>query len=91
MNWNLDSASFKQLFWYGENNGVLEKETILFFDCFRYCVWKLRSNKKAPTLSTLIASVSHVISNIFAMKPAIRLAFQRNNNLVEFLGATAER
>jgi hypothetical protein len=25
MNWNLDSASFKQLFWYGENNGVLEK------------------------------------------------------------------
>jgi hypothetical protein len=54
-------------------------------------LWKLRSNKKAPTLSTLIASVSHVISNIFAMKPAIRLAFQRNNNLVEFLGATAER
>ncbi len=91
MNWNLDNSSFKQLFRYGENNGVLEKETILFFDCFRYCLWKLRSNRKAPTLSAIVDSISHVISNIFALKPAIRVAFQRNNNLVEFLGAIAER
>jgi hypothetical protein len=45
MNWNLNETIFNQLYWYGQNGDALEKETLLFFDCFRFTIWKFKMRK----------------------------------------------
>jgi hypothetical protein len=90
MNWDLNDGEFKMLYWYGQSPEKLEKESLLFFYCFRFSIWKRRCRRSLPHPDSVLCNISHLLSNVCARRPKIRNSIQRNNNVSNLLQVLLE-
>jgi hypothetical protein len=62
---------FDQLYWYGLDgdgtDGTLP--VIIFFDLFRYCLWKFKTRRKLPRIIELTEILTSMLGTILMIKP----------------------
>jgi hypothetical protein len=82
-----NDPNLKNLFWYGIGNGTLDKDILIIFEVFRFCIWKAKTRKKIPTALTVTEQTKDIFHTIGTIKPGIVISIQRNNNCSNFLQA----
>jgi hypothetical protein len=59
-------------------NDKLDKELLLTFELFRYCLWKSKIRKTVPRARTVFNLLTNILSTIFSIKPEIETKFRNN-------------
>jgi len=82
-----NDPNLKNSYWYGIGNGTLDKDILIIFEVFRFCIWKAKTRKKIPTALTVIEQSRDIFHTIGTLKPSIVISIQRNNICSNFLQA----
>jgi exonuclease III len=82
-----NDPNLKNVFWYGIRNGTLDKDFLIIFEVFRFCIWKSKTRKKIPTALAVTEQSKDVFHTIGTIKPGIIASIQRNNLCPNFLQA----
>jgi hypothetical protein len=86
--WNVHDFNFEKLYWFGDLNGLLDRQSLLLFDIFRYQLWSMRQ-RKVVNYDLIVYGTVNTLRTIFLIKPAIRANFLNNNsvaNIVQAIG-----
>jgi hypothetical protein len=78
----------KNIFWYGIVEAELDKELLLIFEIFHYCIWKEKTAKKIPSVLTVSESFFNILHTIFGISLKIRDNFTKNPKCANLLQAT---
>ncbi len=65
----------------------LDRQTLLLYDIFRFQIWNMK-NRKIINFDFIVDNTINLLRTIFILKPSVKLAFTRNNNLANILQAT---
>jgi hypothetical protein len=87
LSWNSENFFFEDLYWYGVDGNKLDRQALLLYDIFRFQIWNMK-NRKIINFDFIVDNTISVLRTIFILKPSVKLAFTRNNNLVNILQAT---
>ena len=81
--------NFDKLYWYGlEGNGTDGSvPIIIFFDLFRYCLWKFKTRRKLPRIIELSEIFTSMLGTILFIKPKLRAAIFNNRLIANVLQA----
>jgi hypothetical protein len=82
-----NDPNLKNIFWYGIVEGELDKELLLIFEIFRYCIWKEKTAKKIPHVLTVTESFFNILNTIFGISFKIRDNFTKNPKCANLLQA----
>jgi hypothetical protein len=83
-----ENAEFDQLYWFGNNNGILDRNTLLVFDIFRYHLWLCKKQRIFPRVPILVDRTCATLEIIFRVKPSIKKSVQNNVILANILQVT---
>jgi hypothetical protein len=64
--------NFDKIFWYGIDGTEHSQALQLFFDIFRYCLWKFKTRRRLPRIIELSDIFLAILDTILAIKPKIR-------------------
>ncbi len=87
LTWNAVDLNFDKLYWFGDINGQLDKQTLLLYDIFRYQLWSMRQ-RRIVDLDLLISGTVNTLRIVFRLSPAIRTQFLNNNSVANIVQAT---
>jgi hypothetical protein len=82
-----NDPNLKNIFWYGIVEGELDKELLLIFEIFCYCIWKAKTAKKIPRVLTVADSFFCILQTIFGISFKIRDNFMKNPKCANLLQA----
>jgi len=82
-----NDPNLKNVFWYGIANGKLDKEMLLIFGIFRYCIWKAKTAKTIPRSLNISESFFNMLQTIFSISFKTRDNFLKNPNCANLLQA----
>jgi hypothetical protein len=86
LKWDINNCDFDNVYWYGDCAGNLDRNVLLFYDIFRYQIWAMKIRRIVDT-NLLIENVFSHLNTIFIVKPSIKTAFLKNNQLSTILQA----
>jgi hypothetical protein len=86
LKWDSLSIDFNSVYWCINCMGNLDRNILLFYDVFRYQIWSMKLRRIIEP-NAIISNVFSQLKSIFNVKPSIKNAFQRNNNLSSILQA----
>jgi hypothetical protein len=69
--WDAHDLNFDMLYWFGDLNGLLDRQSLLLYDIFRYQLWSMRQ-RKLINYDLIISGTVNTLRTIFAIKPSIR-------------------
>jgi hypothetical protein len=75
------------IYWYGMDGTKLDRQTLLLYDIFRFQIWNMKT-RKIINFDFIINNTINLLRTIFILKPSVKIAFSRNNNLANILQAT---
>ncbi len=81
--------NFDKIFWYGIDGTEHSQALQLFFDIFRYCLWKFKTRRRLPRIIELSDIFLAILDTILAIKPKIRRKIFNNRliaNISQALG-----
>ncbi len=80
---------FDKIYWYGlDGNGTDGTVSIIiFFDLFRYCLWKFKTRRKLPRIIELSEIFTSMLGTILTIKPKLRAAIFNNRLIANVLQA----
>jgi hypothetical protein len=80
LNSNLLSDDFQTLYWYGYNDNILDHQQsfLIFFDSFRYMIYKFRLRHVVPLYSTLEREIVFFILKICDVKGCKKHIFEQH-------------
>jgi hypothetical protein len=87
LTWNSENFNFENLYWYGMDGTKLDRQTLLLYDVFRFQIWNMK-NRRIINFDFITDNSINLLRTIFTLKPSIKTAFSRNNNLANILQAT---
>jgi hypothetical protein len=82
-----DHLGFSCAFWYGDTNNKIDKSLQLFFEIFRYTVWKFKLRRQLPLLNTFTHIMFEQLRLLCNLRPVYREDFARHFNREIFLQA----
>ncbi len=88
INISSETADFDQLYWFGNNNGLLDRNLLLIFDIFRYHVWLCKKQRIFPSISMLVDRTCATLETVFRIKPSVNRSIQNNVILANILQVT---
>ncbi len=59
----------RNAYWNGMINDKLDKELLLTFELFIYCIWKAKIRKTVPRARSVFYLLTNILSTIFSIKP----------------------
>jgi hypothetical protein len=87
IHWNPEDVTFDQVYWFGNINGKLDRNILLFFDIFRYHIWCNKRMHVFPDLCRLVDGICSTLATIFTVKPLIKSNFRKSTSLAGVLQA----
>jgi hypothetical protein len=87
LTWNSENFIFENLYWYGKDGANLDRQSLLLYDVFRFQIWNMK-HRRIINFDYIIENTINVLRTIFVLKPSIKIAFSRNNNLANIIQAT---
>jgi hypothetical protein len=88
INISSETTDFDQLYWFGNNNGLLDRNFLLVFDIFRYHVWLCKKQRIFPRVTMLVDRTCASLETVFRVKPSIKRSIQNNLILANILQVT---
>ncbi len=86
LNWvDCDSIIFDNVYWMGNFRGEFDGLALLVYDIFRYLIWSSKLKKIFPRIEILLSGFSSILGTAIAVKPGLRAALLRNNNISNIL------
>jgi hypothetical protein len=90
-----ENQLFPRAFWYGDTGVVtnadtenpIDKSLQLFYDIFRYSVWKFKLRQQLPLLEPFTHTFFEQIRLICSVRPRLREDFSKHFNREIFLQA----
>ncbi len=73
-----NDPNIRNIYWNGIIQNSLNKELLLLFELFRYCVWKSKIRRTVPRARTILYFLTNILSTIFSIKPEIETKFRNN-------------
>ncbi len=73
-----NDPNIRNIYWNGIIQNSLNKELLLIFELFRYCVWKSKIRRTVPRARTILYFLSNILSTIFSIKPEIETKIRNN-------------
>jgi hypothetical protein len=77
--WNVPDLDFDRIYWFGNLNGQLDRETLLLHDLFRFQLWAMKQ-RRVLDFDLLITNTIGMLRTIFSIKLSIRTSFLKNNS-----------
>jgi hypothetical protein len=78
---------FENLYWYGIENEENKMELSIYFDLFRYVLWKFKTRRVLPRIAEFISIYTSLLDTILAIKPKIRAKIFNNRLIANVLQA----
>jgi hypothetical protein len=78
---------FDNLYWYGTDGNESSLACLIFFDLFRYCLWKFKTRRKLPRILELTDILLSMLGTILAVKPKLRITFFNTRLIANVLQA----
>jgi len=78
---------FEKLYWYGIDGNDSSLASIIFFDLFRYCLWKFKTRRKLPRIVELMDIFLPMLGTILTIKPKLRTCFFNTRLIANVLQA----
>jgi hypothetical protein len=69
----------------GNFRGEFDGLALLVYDIFRYLIWRSKLKKIFPRIDILLSEFSSILGTAIAVKPGLRAALLRNNNISNIL------
>jgi hypothetical protein len=88
MNICIENPDFDQLYWFGNNNGLMDRNLLLIFDIFRYHLWLFKKQRTFPHISMLVDRTCSTLETIFKIKASVKKSIQNNVILANILQVT---
>ncbi len=66
---------FENLYWYGIEDGESKLVLTIFFDLFRYVLWKFKTRRVLPRIVEFISVYTSLLDTILSIQPKIRTKF----------------
>jgi hypothetical protein len=86
LNWTgCDNNTFENIYWFGNLRGDFDGLSLLVYDIFRYLIWNYKMKKIFPKVDNLVSGLRNILNTAIAVKPNLRTALVRNNNLSNIL------
>jgi hypothetical protein len=82
-----EHLGFSRAFWYGDTDDKIDKSLQLFFDIFRFTVWKFKLRRQLPLLNTFTYTIFEQIMLLCNLRPVYREEFAKHFNREIFLQA----
>ena len=79
--------NFDNMFWYGIDGTEHSQALQVFFDIFRYCLWKFKTRRRLPRIVELSEIFLAILDTILAIKPKLRRKFFNNRLIANVLQA----
>jgi hypothetical protein len=67
--------AFDKMYWYGIDGNEYFLALQIFFDIFRYCLWKFKTRRRLPRIIELSDIYLAILDTILAIKPKLRRLF----------------
>jgi hypothetical protein len=87
---NLAHPNFKSLYWFGlYSPDKFDGTPLLFFDLFRYCMWKAKTRGIIPNFEHTTELIMSLMFTILKISGKTRTSVENNNtfaNLLQALG-----
>ena len=80
-------AAFDKMYWYGIDGEEYFPALQIFFDLFRYCLWKFKTRRKLPRIIELSDIYLAILDTILTIKPKLRRLFFNNRLIANTLQA----
>ncbi len=78
---------FDKIYWYGTDDNETKLATIIFFDLFRYCLWKFKTRRRLPRIMELSDIFTSMLGTIITIKPKLRTAIFNTRIIANVLQA----
>jgi len=78
---------FENLYWYGIKNRENKMVLSIFFDLFRYVLWKFKTRRILPRIAEFISIYTSLLDTILSIKPKIRAKIFNNRLIANVLQA----
>ena len=72
---------FEYIYWYGTNGNKVEFSTVLFFELFRFVIWKFKTRRKLPRPKEVSDIFLNMLEIMLLLSPKLREKI-RNNPLI---------
>jgi hypothetical protein len=82
-----ENQGFSRAFWYGDTDNKIDKSLQLFYDIFRFTIWKFKLRRQLPLLDSFTHTIFEQIRLICSMRPRLREDFAKHFNREIFLQA----
>jgi hypothetical protein len=67
--------AFDKMYWYGIDGDEYFLALQIFFEIFRYCLWKFKTRRRLPRIVELSDIYLAIMDTILAIKPKLRRLF----------------
>jgi hypothetical protein len=86
---DLDDNEFRQLYWYGysKNTEKVDVHTLIFFECFRFTVYKIRLKRTLPNYNRVEKEFSTLILKLCKVNKKFKTAMETSKLFENFLPA----
>jgi hypothetical protein len=78
---------FDKIYWYGTDENETKLATIVFFDLFRYVLWKFKTRRRLPRIMELSDIFTSMLGTIVTIKPKLRTAIFNTRIIANVLQA----
>jgi hypothetical protein len=75
------------MYWYGIDGEEYFLSLQIFFEIFRYCLWKFKTRRRLPRIVELSDIYLAILDTILSIKPKLRRLFFNNRLIANTLQA----
>jgi hypothetical protein len=79
--------AFDKMYWYGIDGEEYFLSLQIFFEIFRYCLWKFKTRRRLPRIVEMSDIYLAILDTILAIKPKLRRLFFNNRLIANILQA----
>jgi hypothetical protein len=89
LNIDIDSVAFRNLYWFGIDTEKRETQLIwlIFFDVFRYVIYKSRLRKIVPNFRSITRDMNFTLRKLMLSNRKFRAHMLHSGNLANFTQA----
>ncbi len=78
---------FDNLYWYGIEEGESKIVLLIFFDLFRFVLWKFKTRRILPRINDVGDILTDILDTILSLKPKLRAQIFNNRLIANILQA----
>jgi hypothetical protein len=78
---------FDNLYWYGIEEGESKLVLLIFFDLFRFVLWKFKTRRLLPRITDVGDILTNILDTILTLKPKLRAQIFNNRLIANILQA----